>query len=62
MASVLEMQQDVWIAMGFLSFVFIPLGQWYWTVLCVIAAIFMMQERENRLRTQEAMATVEDVE
>ena len=62
MASVLEMQQDVWIMMGFFSFMFIGLGQWYWTVLCVIVAIFMIQERENRLRTQEAMATVEDVE
>jgi hypothetical protein len=62
MASVLEMHQDVWIAMGFISFIFIPFGQWYWTVFCVLTCIFMMQERENRLRTQEVMVTVEDVE
>ena len=61
MASTIEMTQDVWIMMGFMSFIFIPNGQWYWTVFCVISCMFMMKERENRRRTQEAMATVEGV-
>ena len=62
MASTIEMTQDVWTAMGFFSAFFIPLGQWPSTVLCIIACVFMMREREIRLCTQEAMATVEGVD
>ena len=61
MMSSIEMTQDVWTAVGFMSFMFIPMGQLYSTAFCVIACIFMMRERENRLRTQDAMATVDGV-